>query len=997
MPVQFLTPEQIAQYGHYVGEPSPTQLAQYFHLDDADLAILSAWREDHTRLGFALQLCTVRFLGTFLSDLTETPSVVVHNLAHQLGISDATGWESYAESKTESRHRQFIRKQYGYEDFFQSQKPFFLIRQLYARAWLTAEKHLVLFDFATAWLVQHKILLPGATVLERLVARVVDRANKRLWAGIIKPLDEPQMRRLRGLLEIGENTRFSKLELLRRQETRASSLTIKSARQRLDKVRALGVCDVELTLFPVGRINALSRYGLTSWAAAIDDLGEDHELATLLVTTCVLEAVIQDEILDLLIMIVAEKFRDAEKAGIKQRLQTMAEMDTAALQLCQACQFILDDNLLGEEIRQAVFKHIPREQLEKAVTLVGYETTRFAPHYYDQLVHGYRSVRLFLARLLATISFDSIANDDEALAAWRFLYRLDHEKPQPDLQKAPQEIVSSAAWRQVVFNQDELIDRRYYTFCVLQNLIAALQRRDIFITPSRRWQDQRQQLLHGEAWKKARPQVCAALGKSTDGRKEMAELGKQLDQLYRRVAKRLAKNKAVSIKKEEGHERISLRRQKKVPVGRRLKQLQAQVYDLLPELDLPDLLLEIQALTGFVDEFTHISEKQARADDLTLSICAVLLAEACNVGIEDVVHPDIPALRQSLLLWLQQNYIRDETLTRANARLVAAHTEIPLTKFWGGGDVASADGQRFRVPIQTLYAAPSWKYFGEGRGVTYFTFTSDQFTSFYGVVIPGAVREAMYILDGLLEQQTVLEPVEVMADTAGYTDIVFGLFWLLGYQFSPRLRDIGKTRFWRIDKKARYGALNKIARHHIKEEQVVDNWDDVLRVAGSLKLGQITASELMKMLQAGKGSSVLAKAIAEIGRVAKTMYLLNYIDDASYRRRIMIQLLRGERRHSLARAVFHGHKGEVRKKYQEGLEDQLGALGLVVNMIVLWNTLYMNKAIDHLKTTGVDVREEDVKRLTPLGHEHIRLTGRYDFTLTANPEAGRLRPLRSER
>jgi TnpA family transposase len=225
------------------------------------------------------------------------------------------------------------------------------------------------------------------------------------------------------------------------------------------------------------------------------------------------------------------------------------------------------------------------------------------------------------------------------------------------------------------------------------------------------------------------------------------------------------------------------------------------------------------------------------------------------------------------------------------------------------------------VPVQTLYAAPSWKHFGEGRGVTYFTFTSDQFTSFYGVVIPGAVREAMYILDGLLEQQTVLEPVEVMTDTAGYTDIVFGLFWLLGYQFSPRLRDIGKTRFWRMDKKARYGALNKVARHHIKEERVIDNWDDVLRVAGSLKLAQITASELMKTLQAGKGSSVLAKAIAEVGRIAKTLYLLHYIDEPDYRRRIMIQLLRGERRHSLARAVFHGRKGEARKKYQEGLKQ----------------------------------------------------------------------------
>lgn len=111
----------------------------------------------------------------------------------------------------------------------------------------------------------------------------------------------------------------------------------------------------------------------------------------------------------------------------------------------------------------------------------------------------------------------------------------------------------------------------------------------------------------------------------------------------------------------------------------------------------------------------------------------------------------------------------------------------------------------------------------------------------------------------------------------------------------------------------------------------------------------------------------------------------------------MIQLLRGERRHRLARTVFHGNKGEARKKYQEGLEDQMGALGLVVNMIVLWNTMYMNKAIDHLRATGMEVRDEDIKRLTPLGFEHIRFLGRYDFTLKARTEVGGLRPLRRKR
>jgi len=164
---------------------------------------------------------------------------------------------------------------------------------------------------------------------------------------------------------------------------------------------------------------------------------------------------------------------------------------------------------------------------------------------------------------------------------------------------------------------------------------------------------------------------------------------------------------------------------------------------------------------------------------------------------------------------------------------------------------------------------------------------------FNGVVIPGAVREALYILDGLLEQQTALKPVEIMSDTAGYTDIVFGLFWLLGYQFSPRLDDIGKTRFWRINRKARYGALNNVARHKINTDRIVENWDDLLRMAGSLKIGKISASDLMSTLQASKNSSALAKAIVEVGRIAKTMYLLHYIDDADYRRRILIQLLRG--------------------------------------------------------------------------------------------------------
>jgi len=142
------------------------------------------------------------------------------------------------------------------------------------------------------------------------------------------------------------------------------------------------------------------------------------------------------------------------------------------------------------------------------------------------------------------------------------------------------------------------------------------------------------------------------------------------------------------------------------------------------------------------------------------------------------------------------------------------------------------------------------------------------------------------------------------------------VLWLLGYRFSPRLADFGEARFWRIDPKADYGALDGLARQRINIPRIARNWDDLLRVAGSLKMGTVGATELVRGLQGGRRPSTLDKAIAELGRVAKTLYLLNYLDDEAYRRRILTQFNRGESRHGVARAIFHGQRRELRQRYR---------------------------------------------------------------------------------
>jgi len=144
----------------------------------------------------------------------------------------------------------------------------------------------------------------------------------------------------------------------------------------------------------------------------------------------------------------------------------------------------------------------------------------------------------------------------------------------------------------------------------------------------------------------------------------------------------------------------------------------------------------------------------------------------------------------------------------------------------------------------------------------------------------------------------------------------------------------------------------------------------------------------MRTLQVADRPTRLAQALAEFGRIDKTLHSLTYIDDEDRRRATLTQLNRGEGRHSLGRAVFHGKRGELRQRYREGQEDQLGALGLVLNVIVLWNTIYMDAALTQLRAEGYSVRDEDVARLSPLIHEHINISHRLK-QLWATPNAAK--------
>lgn len=992
MPVEFLSPDQQRRYGCYTEVPSPLQLARYFPFDDRDRQLIARRRMDHTRLGFALQLGTVRFLGTFLPDPTTVPDAVVTYVAQQLEIPDAGCVTHYNTRDTHWDHAAEIQQAYGYREFQDPHEGFALVRWLYTRAWLSAERPSILFDLATARLVERKVLLPGVTTLERLVAQVRDRTALRLWHRLATLPTTDQQTQLEALLQVAEGERVSPLERLRRAPTHISGPTLVTALQRFEEIRAIGGSELPLDRIPPNRLRALARYGAAARAQAIAQMTPERRLATLVAFAAAFEQTALDDALDLLDLLLTDIIHTAENEGQQTRLRTLHDLDAAALQLWEAIQIVLDETIEASRVRSQVFAKIPPEQLVEAAAQVATLTRPPDDNYYPELVERYQRVRRFLPTLLQTVAFEGTQAGQPLLEALHFL-KEQTSRRQPNMQRAPLAFVP-AAWRRLVQPRHEpQADRRAYTLCAMAGLQESLRRRDVFATGSERWGDPRVKLVQGAHWETMRSQVCRALGRKESPEPELTALAEQLETAYQRTATNFSTNGAVRVEQVDGRDTLTVTGLDKLDEPPSLLALRDQVQALLPRVDLPEVLLEIHARTGFANEFTHISEGAARVADLPVSLCAVLLAEACNIGLEPVVRSDVPALTRSRLSWVQQNYIRAETLTRANACLVDTQATIPLAQEWGGGEVASADGLRFVVPVRTLNAGPNRKYFNTDRGVTYYNFTSDQFTGFHAIVIPGTLRDSMFILDGLLEHQTRLQPVEVMADTAGVSDVVFGLFWLLGYQFSPRLADLGEASFWRIDPQADYGVLNTIARSRVNTKLIARNWDDLLRVAGSLQQGTVSASELMRSILRSRRPSTLARALAALGRIPKTLYMLAYIDDEQYRRRILTQLNRGEGRHSVARAVFHGQRGELRQRYREGQEDQLGALGLVVNAIVLWNTLYMEAALKQIQAGQMPVAAADIARLSPLVHRHINFQGRYSFALAEAIARGALRPL----
>jgi TnpA family transposase len=1017
LPVEFLPDEQAAAYGRLPEVLSRAELERFFFLDDVDRGLVEAKRRDYNKLGFALQLVTVRNVGAFLDDPLDVPVELVDYLAEQLGIVDSSCVKSYGErEKTRFEHVWELRQAGGWHEFSVVENE--LGEWIEARAWTTGDGPKALFDVAVSWLRERKVLLPGVTRLVRLVAARREAANRRLWETLCDLLDDEQRAALDGLLEVPEGHRNSRLDTLRRPPVRVSGPAMVDALQRASEILGLGFVEVDTEVVPPRRLAELSRYGVQGKASLLRRHGDSRRAATLLATVVYLQTRAVDDALDLLDVLIASKLlARAERESAKEKLRTLPKLGKASAKLAAALGVLLEvtgahDGLAeqaaddGDTIEPVSLAQVwaeieavvPRAELAEAlvavVELAGPLDSDADEAWRAELVKRFVTVRPFLPLLCEVIRFGAAPEGRQVLAALRDLPRLWGGGRNKVARSEIDEQLLIGSWRRLVLHAPELepgtIDWRAYTFCVLEQFHRCLRRRDIFAVNSSKWGDPRAKLLAGSAWTTAKPVVLSSLGLPPDPNEHLDECAELLDATFREVTAGLPENTAVRFD-EDGRLHLSALPAEAEPPS--LANLRALTNRMLPRVDLPEVLLEVFSWTGADQAFTSITGGEARLADLHITIAALLVSESCNIGWTPVIKHSVPALTRDRLAHVDATYLRMDTLKAANTFLIEHQARIGLAQVWGGGHVASVDGMRFVVPVQTINARHNPHYWGQKRGATWLNMVNDQAAGLAGKVVAGTPRDSLHVLDVLYDRDGGQKPQMIVTDTASYSDIVFGLLTLAGYTYAPQLADLPDQKLWRIDTRADYGPFTTAARGRIDLDRIRRHWEDILRVVASIHTGAVRAHDVIRMLSRDGHPTPLGEAIAHYGRIHKTLHVLRMVDDTGYRRDIKAQANLQEGRHALARRIFHGQRGELRQRYYEGMEDQLGALGLVLNAIVLFTTRYLDAAITELRAGGYEVHDEDAARLSPFVRHHINMLGRYSFLLPADLAQG-LRPLR---
>lgn len=963
----------------------PAAIVRHYTFSADDLALIRQRRRAANRLGFAVHLAYLRFPGRVLGADEAPPVEMVAFVASQIEC-DAADFASYARrSETRWEHLGELQSYLDVRPFRRDDT------RAVVRVALEQANGTDRGDAIVSAMIEHlrdkRVLLPAIATIEKIALAARAIARKRAHKNLAEGLHPDRIAALEALLTVIDEQGRTRLAWLREWPETPRQKTLVGIVERLQVVRALGVEPDRERRIHQARYAAIARETAILSAQHVSRFDTHRRLATLVVFAREMEAILTDAALAMFGKLLGSVFRRAENKHKENLVARAKALDAPTRALLGMAKAMLAAKAKGEDQVAAVERALGWERLKALVEEADKTVADARTDNLQEVVERHATVRHISSVLLGAFTFRSWKSGDALLDALDVLREIHANGPRKFPAHPPMAFLSPT-WRKLV-RADSGVGRRAYEVAVMMTLRDRLQAGDVWVEGSRAFRAFDDFLLPPDVFAMRRRDGelgLAVADRFEDWRDEKTKLLET--RLHEVDALAAAGELPEATLTTEGLSISPIRKNENADADAMTRRL----YGMLPRLRITDLLAEVHGWTGFSERFLHL-RSGAPPEDI-LALMTALLADATNLGLARMARSSTVSTH-SKLLWTAEWHVRDETYRAALACLVDAIHAHPFTKVWGDGDTSSSDGQFFRAGGHGEARADHNAKYGSEPGVKFYTHVSDRYAPFNTKVIAANASEAAHVLDGLLHHESTLDIREHYTDTAGAIDHVFGLCSLLGFRFAPRIRDLADRRLYVLDTRAEYNALTPIIGGAVDMRVVGDTWNEILRSGASIKAGTVAPSALMRRLAAYPRQNAIAKALREIGRLERTLFTLDWISDPALRRRASAGLNKGEAHHALKRAVFFHRLGEIRDRTFENQSYRASGLNLAVAAIILWNTVYLGRAVDELRSRGETIPDELVAHIAPLGWEHIAFNG--DYVWPAEPLQNTFRPLRNPR
>jgi len=949
------------------------QLVNGAKFSDRDLEEIKRCRRDYNRLGFGYQLACVHLLNRLpIRHPLEVIDDILAYVSVQLNIPNQD-IDLYAKwQKTVFKHQE---RNLGLRAFsvMVAEVEAFLFKEAYQ-----LEQSAALISCLREFFRTHRILEPAHDTMNRIVQTQREAARTDIYHKVSAMLCDKMRRSLDAMISTEtNNASYSPLHYLKQPPGNPSPASFLKLTETLERIKESGALSVDLTWLNNNFQRSLARYTHQCSIYRLKRLKEERRYTVL---TCFLNQLYQDTFDAAVQMhdkLMNKMYNKADKE-IDFFMKTQRKhIRTSLIHYREILGVLLDENIAQVDIKDAIFQTVDEETLKVEMDdMDGILSDKYSDPF-KRVIARFSYLRQFSPALLKHIAFQVDTKDktsDSLLEAINLLNQLNAEGKHKLPEDAPVDFIPKKLLPFVL--QNDKPNKAAWECALLSVLRDQIKSGNLSVSGSKRFASLETFFILENEWASRREAFFARAGLPSNPDEVSAHLTERLNRAYDQFLERQPDNHYAQLD-EEGWQ-ISSDPTEKIDYGTDscLNPLKEWIGEHIRTIKLPELLIEVDNELRFSRYFMPAADQDHPEAQHVCEVLATVMAHASEVGpytmsqiVEDISYDRMKHITD----W----HLHEEAQRGALAQVVNAISRLDITKAWGDGTTSSSDGQRFSLHRNVLQKSYSHAF--NDFALEFYHFVADNYAPYFSLAHECADRDAPFVLDGILYNESDLNIEEHYTDTHGFTDINFAAFAMFGKHFVPRIRGLKKQAIFCIDTEKDYGPLKVLLAKKnrlLHPEWIVEEWDRMGHFYASLESGHTTASTALKRLNGFSGKNHFYRANRELGRVIRTEHTLNFMSDPDMRKRNRRGLLKGEEIHALARDTKYGHQGRLHGRGWLQQKYSCSCLTLVIASIIYWQAKEIHRVIQtHALPEHIDLAF--LSNISPVSWKNVILYGDY--------------------